>query len=171
MPPFAQRPRSYPTSTWEAQAINEFCHLRCAAASARCPSMRQNCRRSETEGVHPANAPLLSAQAGQPDNSVSSLRAIRSCETPPNTIAPIRPLPIGSASFKQAATRLYHRVCAISRSAVSRITAALSLLRTQIRLKTARYCPRPRQQSIGFAGSPNGLSNRTPSNPPRECAG
>jgi hypothetical protein len=46
---------------------------------------------------------------GPPDQSVSSLRASLSRSGPPNTIAPSRPLPIGSASTHAAAGFSYQR--------------------------------------------------------------
>src|SRR5690606_27125797 len=44
---------------------------------------------------------------------------MRSVAGPPNTMAPIRPLPIGSASFQSAAGRLYHSFNPLSLSSPS----------------------------------------------------
>src|ERR1035437_3460334 len=46
---------------------------------------------------------------GLPDQSVSSFNWTISSLTPPNTIAPNRPLPIGSACTHSAAGFLYHK--------------------------------------------------------------
>src|SRR6185312_311785 len=45
---------------------------------------------------------------GPPPHIVDSFNWRRSCRTPPNTIAAICPLPIGSASFQLAAGLSYH---------------------------------------------------------------
>src|SRR6185503_5885012 len=47
---------------------------------------------------------------GRPDHSVSSLSCSRSCTTPPNTMAPRRPLPTGSAPTHSLAGARYQRV-------------------------------------------------------------
>ena len=44
-----------------------------------------------------------SSLLGPPDHKVSSLSAMRSCSTPPNTMAPIRPLPTGNAAAHSGA--------------------------------------------------------------------
>jgi hypothetical protein len=57
-----------------------------------------------------ARAFVLFGSYGPPAHSVSSLSWMRSWSTPPNTIAPSRPLPTASASTHFAAGRRYHKL-------------------------------------------------------------
>src|ERR1039458_113665 len=65
----------------------------------------------------------LPPAAGKPDQSVSSFRKMRSSGTPPNTIAPNRPLPMGKPSTLFSAGLRYQSV----RSPVSPLAGGAAL--------------------------------------------
>lgn len=66
----------------------------------------------------------LAGSYGPPAHTVSSLSWSRSVSVPPNTMAPSRPLPMGSASSHAAAGRGYQRVSSPGRVALAPVPDA-----------------------------------------------
>ena len=89
------------------------------ASSSRGRRPRRSGRRRRPRAPSAASvfASGLFQFVGPPDHSVSSLRASRSRSGSPNTIAPRRPLPIGSASTHVAAGFSYQRRSGVSAAA------------------------------------------------------
>src|ERR1019366_1727094 len=79
------------------------------SASASASATRPAISRRRTSGMAAAPAGLLRSRSS-PAQTVSSLSWMRSDGAPPKTMAPSRPLPIGSASFQDAAGCRYQSV-------------------------------------------------------------
>ncbi len=90
-------------------------------------------------------APGVSQPPGPPDHSVSSLICSRSTPTSPNTIAPRRPLPTGSASTHLLAARPYQSAGAGRRGGVTDVAGACAA--------PASGVNDPRTPSIGRAAA------------------
>src|ERR1017187_4325645 len=83
--------------------------MRFLSASASASATRPARSRRRTSGMAAAPAGLLRSRCS-PAQTVSSLSWMRSDGAPPKTMAPSRPLPIGSASFQDAAGCRYQSV-------------------------------------------------------------
>ena len=100
--------RNRSPSVWWLRSSMSFgsmqsrCRIRCASSTLPCSESSRAARKLA------AAAGALRSSAF-PSHTLASLSCSRSRSTPPNTIAPIRPFPTGSASVHATAGAAYHR--------------------------------------------------------------
>ena len=125
-----------------------------SSSRARRPRRSGPRRRPRAASAASSSRRGCSSRLGPPDHSVSSLRASRSWRGSPNTIAPSRPLPTGSASTQAAAGFSYQRRRGASAGAASRCVAASRNTRVQAQRSMQRrvYQARPPQPALAERG-------------------